>query len=327
MAMLDVTPNSDNTVHFEIKPTSIPYEVGDIGSHDEESKKKRGRKKKTEKVGDVEIVTNEDDQSDVPMLASNRPYKETYVETDNILRTAVVQLDEAASEISEDINDIRTSKTLRKKYDYLANLQSSRATIISAKISAAREMNNSIKNSHELDLKRAKELKLNEEGDDVKSIQDMYNAFVSMPTSQNMQGPFVSPLGPTTQDLTIATGNLMMPMQGNDPEIGYQNYLQNMKPEQAIMMIEDNPNMEHVVAYDPASGNASFQIYDKQSNSFVQGIPTRNNEMFMPATQFDFENMIATNNDLNESYPIVDVTKVNPSGSAVGTSNKDMSNY
>lgn len=92
------------------------------------------------------------------------------------------------------------------------------------------------------------------------------------------------------------------------------------------MMIEDNPNMNHVIAYDPATGNATFAVYDSQTNSFVNA-PTRSNEMFMPGVQFDFENMMATSQDLNETYDIVDVNKVNGSVPMVGSTNKDMSNY
>ena len=325
MGMIDVT-EPEKPVTINIQPTAPTVFSEEIYQNDEPKPKKRGRKKKTERVGDVEIVTGKDDDSDLPMLQSNRSYKETYVETDNILRTAIVQLDEAAAELGADIHDIRQSKTMRNKYKYLSDLQSARSSIISTKVSAARELNNSIKNAHELDLKRAKELKLNEENDDVKSIQDMYNAFVSMPVSQNMQGPFQNPLGPTTQNFTLNSGNLLMPDQGQDPEIGYQNYLQNMNQEQMAMMIEDNPNMNHVIAYDPATGNATFAVYDSQTNTFVNA-PTRSNEMFMPGVQFDFENMMATSQDLNETYDIVDVNKVNGSVPMVGSTNKDMSNY
>lgn len=316
MGMLEVSSETSSpAIKIELSPNAGTIVNEEVYESIEKTTPKRKPRKKTEKVGDKEIVTSKDDDSDLPMLASNRSYKDTYMETDNILRTAVVQLDEAAAEIGEDITEIRNSKTLRNKFKYLSDLQSSRSSIISAKISAARELNNSIKNSHELELKRAKELKLTEnDQDDVKSIQDMYNAFVSMPVSQNMVGPFSSPLGPNTQGLTMASDNILATMNGQDPEIGYQNYLNNMSPEQATMMIEENPHINHVVAYDPATGNAQFAVYDSQSNRFLDNLPTRNNEMFMPNMQFDFENMQAVSNNLNESFDIVNINNVSNGG-------------
>lgn len=278
-------------------------------------------KKKTKKVGNTEIVSVEDD---LPYTMSNTPYMESYTETNNILKTAIAQLDQAAIELGEDLQDIRSSKTLRKKYDYIAELQQSRSSIISSKITAARELNNTIKSCHDLELRRTKELKLNESTDDVKTIQDMYNAFVSMPVSQNMQGPYINPLGPTTADFTLPNNNVMATLMGQNPEIGYQNYLNNMTPEQATMLIEENPHINQVVAYDAATGTAQFAIYDSNSKSFLQGLPTRSNEMFMPNMQFDFTNMQAHNNDLNESFDIVMVDNM---GQVTNASKVDMSKY
>lgn len=329
MAMIDVTEKP--SVSINITPGDATIINEDVyESVESKPKRKKSTKKKTEKVGDIEIVTGEDDTSDLPMTMSNQSYKDTYMETDNILRTAVTQLDEAAIEIGEDIDEIRSSKTLRKKYDYIAALQSSRATVISTKVSAAREMNNSIKNSHELELKRAKEMKLNEDTDDVKSIQDMYNAFVSMPVSENMIGPFTSPLGVSTQGLTMNSNAIAATTMGIDQEAGYNNFMNNMSQEQAIMMIEENPHINHVVAYDPNTGSASFAVYDSQSNRFLNNIPTRNNEMFMPNMKFDFENMQASNNNLNETYDIVDVNKVNGTANGmdvIKNGSKNLSNY
>ena len=317
--MFEITKEPEISIAM---PTIGSKYVGDKDSFLPSSKDEEKKpKKKTKKVGDTEIVTAEDD---LPLSMTNAPYIDSFNETNTILRTAIAQLDQAAIELGEDLQDIRSSKTLRKKYDYIAELQSSRSSIISSKITAARELNNTIKSCHDLELKRAKELKLNESTDDVKTIQDMYNAFVSMPVSQNMQGPYINPLGPTTADFTLPGTNMMATLMGQNPEIGYQNYLANMTPEQATMLIEENPHINQVVAYDAATGNAQFAIYDSNSKSFLQGLPTRSNEMFMPKMQFDFNSMQAHNNELNESFEIVMVDNM---GQVTNANKVDMSKY
>ena len=299
---LEPTVENNTSSNYEISINTgdkIPVNPADMVPSEEPKKKKRNTKKK-------EITIN--DKESLPMTASNVPYHETYKETDSILRSAINELGVAANEIGEDLRDIRASKTLRKKYDYISALQSSRATVISTVVSAAREMNNSIKNSHELDLKRAKEMKLSmAEKDDVKSIQDMYNAFVSTPIQQNMNNSqFISPLGPLTSDLTMKNNMLTGYMPTNvDPNVGYNNYMNNMTPEQMTMMIEENPHINQVICYDPATGNATFEIYNSENGQFIQGVPKKSAEMFMQDMDFDFNTMQAHSNNLNETYDII----------------------
>jgi hypothetical protein len=293
-------------------------------------KKKRKRKGKVvdENGNEEEIVETEP----LPFSQSNIPYHDTYAETDAILRRSIDQLDAVTASMYEDIQSVRNSKTLRKKYDYISDMNSTMVSSIQAKIQAARELNNSIKNSHELDLKRMKELKLNEANqDDAKSIMDMYQAFVSTPVSQNITGPFTSPLGASTIDLTLPNGMMNNAMMGQNPEIQYNNFVNNMTPEQMTMMIEDNPNINHVVTYDPSSGQADFAVYDKSTGQFLNNVPTRDREMFMDSMTFNFETMQAHDRDLNENYDIIYVNTPGGAGEVpldtISDSGKDMGNY
>ena len=68
---------------------------------------------------------------------TNEPYKNKYAETDAILKTAIAQIDIGLNELQHDISEIRASKTLKKKYDYLAMLQGTSGQFIGNKISAA----------------------------------------------------------------------------------------------------------------------------------------------------------------------------------------------
>lgn len=295
-------------------------------------KKKRGRprKKPIQDGANTEVIVAKDDPSNLPYIESNVPYAESYQQTNGILMDSIQQLNYVSAEVAKDIATIRESKTIRKKYDYISELTGTLVSAIQGKVSAAREINNSIKNSHELDLKRAKELKLTEQKDDAKTIMDMYQAFVSTPVSANMMGPFQHPLGASTIDLTIPSPQLQYTMMGQDPNVAYNNYVNNMSPSQMTMMIEENPNMKHVVAYDPATGNADFAVYDTQTGQFLQGVPTRDKEMFMPGITFDFAAMQAHSNDLNESYDIIYVNNPNNPTQEIITGNSsgpDFSNY
>ena len=78
-----------------------------------------------------------------------------------------------------------------------------------------------------------------------------------------------------------------------------------MTPSQMTMMIEENPDMRHVIAYDQVTGDADFAIYDQRTGQFVQGVPTRDKNMYMNGVTFDFNNMQAHSDDLNESYDII----------------------
>ena len=294
---------------IEIKPTeykldpslAVPAEV-------EKPKRKRATKKTSEDGEKKEIALKSDEpETELSMLQSKTPYKQTYEETNNILRGVVGELGVAACEIGEDLRDIRASKTLRKKYDYIAALQSSRATIMSTTVSAAREMNNSIKSAHELELKRAREMKDAFEQDDVKAVQDTYSAFVSMPVSQNMiNGGQLSPLGPMTSDFTLMNPNVnAYAPAGYDFQGMYDQYNNAMTPEQMTMMIEENPHINQIIAYDPATGKATFEIYNSENGQFIQGVPKKSAEMFMNDMEFDFANMQAHNNNLNETYDVM----------------------
>lgn len=311
MAMLDIAPESQPVT---LKKLNVGTKVvmGEDYYQDTEKKKTVRKKKKDDESGEtvVEVVPTNPDN----MLANTqRSYKDTYQETDMMLKGSIYQLDQASSEISEDLAEIRRSRTLKNKYSYIADLSSARASMISTKISAIKELNNSIKAAHDFEIKRAKETKASEmQRDDVKSIQDMYSAFVSMPVQQGMNGPFTNPLGPSTLDFTLQNGMNANPavqyaiaMMNQDPDAGFNNYLNNMSPEQMTMLIEDNPNINQVIAYNPNTGAAEFRYFDSAQQTYIEGIPTRSAEMFMGAMQFNFDTMTARSEDLNETFKII----------------------
>lgn len=268
------------------------------------------RKRSTKSVDTSNIVKpskkGKDEESKLPMYKSNVPYKTEYEETDNILNSTVAQLDRLAYDIQTDIDSIKNSKTLRNKYTYLTNLYSSFGSILSCKISAAREMNSSITKAVELDLKRAKELNLSAKDDD-KSVLNAYKAFISMPYGSN-NGPSYTPNNniPVANTLALMSSrNFAQPHPTVNEDAIFQNYMNNLTPEQNLMRYEEDPNVETVVIYDKNTFEKRFAVMNTSTGEEINNVPVLDTEMFMPDTVIDEAAGIARNNKLNQTYKLV----------------------
>ena len=71
-----------------------------------------------------------------------------------------------------------------KKYDYIASLVTTKSNLHSSKIAAIKEINNNITQSHNLELKRNKDLNIsaNEQDDDLQ-VLNLYKSFINTPKS------------------------------------------------------------------------------------------------------------------------------------------------
>ena len=175
-----------------------------------------------------------------------------------------------------------------------------------------KELNSVISKCNELELRRAKELKELENQDDDKRIMDLYNAMISMPVGGQvgMMNGFSTPLGPNTFEMTYAgnpnspTPNVVTTVDGQDA--GYQNYIQNKTPAQNMMLLDSNPNIQQVVVHNRATGQSYFEIMDMSTMTPVPNTDKYDNS-FLEDTHMDFTNNIATNVNLGESYPIVQI--------------------
>ena len=296
--------NSDVNESFELNidmgALSTPMDISNEPAP-EEPKKKRGRPRKKEPVA---IITDDDQpQGDLPFYQSNEPYLDSYKDTTNMLNTSIAQIDLAQNQIRQDLDLIRSSKTLKRKYDYISMLTGSVCSLIGTKVTAIREINKSITDSHNLDIKRVKELKLNaaNEVDDNKAVMDMYNAFISMPSTSPMTAQFI----PSGTDMTlIEQSNNVTTTQIGNSDAGYQNYINNLSPVQNMMLLEGNPNIKTVVVYDPNSGNRWFDVVDTSTGQSVPNTP-KPDAMFLEDTTIDVRNKIARNINLDQVYPLV----------------------
>lgn len=297
--------NNDNNVdeNFELNidmgALSTPMDVSNEPIV-EEPKKKRGRPKKKEPIP---IITDSDvPQGDLPFYQSNEPYLDSYKETTDMLNTSIAQIDIAQNQIRQDLDLIRSSKTLKRKYDYISMLTGSVCSLIGTKVTAIREINKSITDSHNLDIKRVKELKLNAaEVDDNKAVMDMYNAFISMPSTAPMTAQFI----PSGTDMTlIEQSNNVNATQLGNSDSGFQNYMNNLTPVQNMMLLEGNANIKTVVVYDPNTGNRWFDVVDISTGQSVPNTP-KPDPMFLEDTTIDVRNKIARNINLDQVYPLI----------------------
>lgn len=256
-------------------------------------KKRRGRPKKEDGVAYVAV---DDENKDLPLYQSNQPYINSYKETNDMLKQSIGEIDMLNSQITADVIQIRANKNLRNKYHLISNLTSASASMLSAKLGAIREINSSITNGHNLDMKRIKEFNNSvSEQDDDKRIQDLYSAYMNMPIGQAQMSI------PNSQEISMF-----------DMSQGYftqqpQNQQFQMTPELNAIINESNPYVEEVVIQNdslPAGMNLRYEYIDNRTGEPVPGMkPT--DAIFLANLSFDRSLGIARDTNLNKTYRLV----------------------
>ena len=87
-------------------------------------------------------------------------------------------------------------------------------------------------------------------------------------------------------------------------EQNFQNYMNNLSPEQNRMIIGDNPNIETVVAFDPNTGEKAFEVIDISTGLSVPNYP-RPNASLLDDTSVDVSTGIASNTNIGQSWKVV----------------------
>ena len=261
-----------------------------------DNKKKKVSKPKVSVNG--EIVTDAPLANPIPgATVAEVDYAKSYSETNNLIRGAILQADELASEIKSDLNAVRNSKTLKSKYTYITNLTASASSLLSTKINAIKELNSTITQAHNLELNRFKTMKLDKENenDDMK-MMDIYSAFINTPI-----GTYAPP-APNIQDLALGVNNPSGNVSGVEMVVPTQQ--QPLTPEQNRMRMESNPNIITVVRYDQSTGQRSFDVIDKVSGMSVPNYPRPDN-FLLEDTTIDVHANIARNRNVNAVWPLV----------------------
>lgn len=272
----------------------------------DDNKPKRGRPRKDATENKIVPVSMEG-YTTAGTKNEESTYHKAYQETDSILKNAIGQTDALISDVATDLNKIREAKAMTNKYRYITDLTSTMSALISTKISAARELNNSISHANDLEYKMQKELKAMESTkDDNKAIMDMYNAFMSVPV-----GTYKPQLGPSIQDVTLpkntnlSTIDIIASRSAGDTSIdpGYQQYLANMTPEQNRMRYENDPDVQTVVVYDQSSGRKWFDVINVRTGASIPNI-AKPDDFLLEDTRPDLANGVARNSNINVTYPL-----------------------
>ena len=290
-----IVANSDNEIGVNF--SFFTSDDAKINSIDEPvNKKKKASKPKVTVNG--ELVTDTQLANPIPgAKVAEVDYASSYAETNNLIRGAIMQADELSSEIKQDIDSVRASKTLKNKYTYLTNLTASAGSLLSTKIAAIKELNSTITQAHNLELNRMKAMKIDEknENDDMR-MMDIYSAFVNTPI-----GAYTPP-APNIQDLTLGinnpTGNV------SAVEMVVNNQRSPLTPEQNRMRMESNPNIQTIVRYDQTTGQRAFDVIDKMTGASIPNYP-RPDSFLLEDTTIDIHAGIARNRNVNAVWPLV----------------------
>ena len=273
-------------------------------------KRKRGRPRKDEQQQSekAEIVTISPNQmqttsNGLPLCQTNQPYETTYAETNDMLKFAVMQLDTLTADVKQEIDQVRASKTLKGKHRYMSDLCATASSLISSKLTAIREMNATTTKCHELEIRRLKEVKsAAAQQDDDKYIADLYNAYINTPIggAQHPALQFTS---------SNVAGNMPALMNGmstsaNNEEANFNNFMNNLTPEQNRMINGDNPNIETVVVYDPNTGDKMFDVINMATGQPVPNYP-RPDRGLLDDTVIDFNTGIAVNSNIGQNWKVV----------------------
>lgn len=267
---------------------------------DETPKPKRASRKK-------ELVVNATPVNDNPnLMQTNTPYLNTYNETQSLLKGTIYQIDVLSNDVKHEMDAIKASKTIKGKYKYMSDLAMTQGSLISAKISAIREMNKTITDTHNLEMKRAKELNIDNAVDDDKRMMDLYNAFIKTPVQGALPPGYATPLGPSMMDITLPDNNLDITrgVVGSAEETAYQSYLNNITPEQNRMRLERDPNIKTVVVYNQETGARYFDVIDTRTGQSVPNV-AKPDDFLLDNMTINVRSGTARNSDANLDFGLI----------------------
>ena len=175
---------------------------------------------------------------------------------------------------------------------------------MSNRISAIREINNTITNAHRLEMERNKQMKASEVAqDDDKMLMDMYRAYVNTPmgTIPNMPNIAVNQasLNSPTLGVPITAPNTVM-TENTD---AFNAFINTPSPELAAVRMEQNPNIKVVVVYNQETHEKFFDAQDLATGQSIPGIPLPDPSL-LDGVIPDIRNGIAKNINAGLTYPL-----------------------
>ena len=284
----------------------ITYPLSDA----EKQKKPVSRKKKTDKVDADTGIIKADSKSEGTLTGTveDSPAIYTYNETNHLLHETLGQIDAINSELVQEFNIVRNSRTMKNKYNTLNALSENIGSLISNRINTIKEINNCISKANDLDYKRYKDFQAAQANvNDDKYIADVYQALIQNP--QNQAPTFTANVDPAMMGSGIIRANLpggMDMTNGQVLDAGYLNYISNLSPEQNLMRYENDPNVKQVLVYDAMTGNKFFQMMNMSTGEVIPNVPVYD-ESIAAETTPDLVHGIAKNLNLRENFPLIQI--------------------
>ena len=272
-------------------------------------KKRRGRPRKDSGTEGI-VRVDETSERQLNVMESNAPFLNSYKATSAKIQDTIDGIDVLTSQIHQDLQLVRGSKMLKRKYEYICALAGTEASLVGNRISAIKELNNVITNSLKFEMTRAKENGAMDAQDDDKAIMGMYSAYVNTP-----QGTINLPQGyrpPVTMNTVINSPSMaaipinsaLEPMVNDDP--GYGHFVANPTVEMSAIMTEMNPNIKPVVVYNQETHERYFDVIDVTTGQSVPNIARPGEFIADPKDMdIDVKSGMARNIKLNLEYPLV----------------------
>lgn len=261
---------------------------------------KKKKKKKVDK--ETGIITVDPNESDVPEVVSSKAivestvYGDTYAETTGITYGVIAQADELLRDCKQELDFIRSQRNMKGKYHYLNATVTSMSSLLSTKLAAIKEINSNIKNINDMEYRRYKDTRMLDATDDNKAIMDAYSAFISAPVGAPQYKL------PTTVDITggldgIIRADYPADVQKN-MDAGMAQYLGNLTPEENLMLIDNNKDIEEVIIYDESTGAKRFQWINSKTGEFLTNLPP-SSDLTISDFTVDLKTRTARNTNLN----------------------------
>ena len=272
-----------------------------------EIQEKKPRKKKEKPAKETDIIRTENTES-VSGTVEDAPAIYSYRETNSLLHETLGQIDAINSELVQEFNVVRNSRTMKNKYNTLNALSENIGALISNRINTIKEINNCISKANDLDYKRYKDMQAMQSNmNDDKYIADVYQALLQNP--QNQAPTFTASVDPAMVGSGIIRATIPNNIDMNNGQVfasGYLNYISNLSPEQNLMRYENDPNVKQVVVYDAATGNRFFQMMNVATGEVIPNVPVYD-ESILEETTLDLQHGIAKNLNLRENFPIIEI--------------------
>ena len=245
-------------------------------------------------------------------IQNNVPYDTAYVESKQQLDAAIAQLNALSIDTMGDLQSVRANKALKSKYSIMGMMTENAVNIISTKLSAIKEKNNIINNIQNLEIKRIKDLKIDQNAqDDTSRIAEMYNAFIQTTIGGGGNSQISGILAPP-QESTIMPGvnnnipraTLSMPSMGGFDDTAV--WQQNLSPAQNRMLLQAKGVMDVVVIYDESSGNRRFAAVDKNTGQEIPNVELPSQESVWDLDlKLHGGNPFAKDQNRNVIYPVI----------------------